>query len=123
MNDRATIDLLNTHLNVLIGAIEKKDMVLAELEQENYNLARKMEDMKKQWKNESERNVQTELKLKEGETKRADLKHKCDAFFSQVEGLHLQLQQSEEDNSDLLTELRDRETRIQTVTDSVSIII
>ncbi|CAB4017743.1 Hypothetical predicted protein [Paramuricea clavata] len=95
-------------------------MVLAELEQENYNLARKMENMKKQWENEIEKNVQTKLKLEESKTKRADLKHKCDAFFSQVEGLHLQLQQSEEDNGDLRIKLRDRETRIQTLTDSAA---
>ena len=104
VNDRAQINV-----QVLIQSIEEKGRVLAETEQKNCDLTRKVEDLGKQLEYANKRNEQTELKLEDNKTKYAVLERKCNEFFKQNEGL--------------LRELRDKENRIQTVTDSVSIII
>ncbi|CAB4025104.1 Hypothetical predicted protein, partial [Paramuricea clavata] len=100
VNDRA-----QKNVRVLIQSIEEKDMVQAETEQKNRDLTKKVEDLGKQLEHANERNEQTELKLEENKTKCAVSERKCDEFFKQVE--------------ELRRELRDKENRIQIMTDSV----
>ncbi len=111
------INFLKTQLAVLIEAVEKKDFRTAELEEEICDLTREVQRTEEQFRHETA-----------DRAKRAELHRKCNGLFRQVEGISIQLQQSEEgisllrrDIADLHIELEDRETKIHTMTESVSI--
>ena len=128
VNLESTNALLKMQHEGLIEAFEKKDFLLAESEEKIYDLKRKVQRMEEQLQQETERNVENELKLQENEEESAELDRKCNGLFRQVEFINVQLQQSEERMSllrleiaDLHNQLEDSETEIHTMTMSVSI--